>query len=143
MKTVFKLGLGEADILSVSFSKNKKVTITVGEEEINFFMGNVMYKEAEAEYMNNFLMHRLADSKAKEIHSHVMDVIQHGYYPENKDLVYGYYYIRIHDKNWNIVFERTNTFLNKTDAKKYAYDIIANTSDNSGMMKSRIKIIKV
>lgn len=143
MNTVFKLGFGEDNILTVSFNKNKKVTITVGEEEINFFMGNDMYKEAEAEYMNNFLMHRLADSKAKEIQSHVMDVIQHGYYPKIRALTYGFYYVRIHDNNWNVVFERTNTFLNKADAKKYAYDVIANTSDNSGMMKSRVKITKV
>lgn len=141
MNTLFKLN--ETDILTVSFNKNKKVTITVGEEEINFFMGNIMHQESEAEYMNNFLMHRLAGSKAKEIYSHVMDVIQHGYYPKKKDLAYSHYFIRIHNKKWDVVFERTNIFLNKADAKKYAYDVIANTSDNSGMMKSRVKIRKV
>lgn len=141
MKTLFNIG--EAVILTVNFNKNKKVTISLGEEEINFFMGNDMYANAEAEYMNNFLMHRLAESKAKEIHSHVMDVIKHGYYPKKRALRYSHYYIRIHDKDWNVVFERTNTFFNKVDAKKYAYDIIATTSDNSGMMKSRVQITKV
>jgi len=52
------------------------------------------------------------------------------------------YNVVIHDKDWNVVFERTNKFFNKVDAKKYAHDIIATTSDNSGMMKSRVKINK-
>lgn len=71
MQKTFKLNsLG--DKYKVLISRNKKVNITTSTEEINFFMGNPRHANAEAEYLNNFLMARLCTSKANEIETYIL-----------------------------------------------------------------------
>ena len=74
MQKTFKLNsLG--DKYKVLISRNKKVNITTGTEEINFFMGNPRYVNAEKEYLNNFLSARLIDIRARQIETYILNNI--------------------------------------------------------------------
>ena len=59
----------------VLISRNKKVNITTGTEEINFYMGNPRYVNAEKEYLNNFLSARLMDIRARQIETYILNNI--------------------------------------------------------------------
>lgn len=72
MQKTFKLNLA-GEKYKVLINRNKKVNITTGNEEINFFFGNLKYVNAETEYLTNFLEARLAISKAKEIKTFVIN----------------------------------------------------------------------
>jgi hypothetical protein len=74
MQKTFKLGISE-NKYKVLINRNKKVNIKTGEEEINFFFGNPKYKNAEAEYLHNFLEYRLCMSKANEIKNYILNNI--------------------------------------------------------------------
>jgi hypothetical protein len=161
MQKIFKLN-NDGDTLVVDINGNKKVNIQLGDEEVNFFLNNPEIRKFEMEYMNNFLTHRLEVSLANKIHNEVGAIVGH---PAKKQEVeepinlfgetvsaergkrryakrrskYSHYFIRVYDKQWNVVFERTNTFYTMADAKKYAQDSIRETGVG---MKSRIVVRK-
>lgn len=60
-------------------------------------------------------------------------------YPSNRKYKFKHYYIRVYDKKWNVVFERTNMFHTQAEAKQYAMDVIKETGVG---MKSRITVKK-
>lgn len=72
MQKTFDLGNIKYKVL---ISRNKKVNITTGTEEINFFMGNPRYLNAEKEYLNNFLSARLIDIRARQIETYILNNI--------------------------------------------------------------------
>jgi len=72
MQKTFNLGNMKYKVL---ISQNKKVNITTGTEEINFFMGNPRYVNAEKEYLNNFLATRLMDIRARQIETFILNNI--------------------------------------------------------------------
>lgn len=72
MQKTFDLGNIKYKVL---ISRNKKVNITTGTEEINFFMGNPRYVNAEKEYLNNFLSARLIDIRARQIETYILNNI--------------------------------------------------------------------
>ena len=72
MQKTFNLGNMKYKVL---ISRNKKVNITTGTEEINFFMGNPRYVNAEKEYLNNFLSARLMDIRARQIETYILNNI--------------------------------------------------------------------
>lgn len=146
MEKIYKLNI-DGDTLVVNINENKKVNIKVGEEEVNFFLGHPKYMGAEMEWMSNFLLHRLATSMANAICNDVGAMV--GYPAKKEEVVpaelslrrrrYKHYYIRIYDKDWNVVLERTHMFFTMADAKVYAQETIAVTGKG---MKSRISIRK-
>lgn len=69
MQRIFKVS--ENDKLVVDINTNRKVNIQIGGEEINFFLGNPNFNDAEMGYMLNFLRHELADSLAHKIHKEI------------------------------------------------------------------------
>ena len=74
MQKTFKLNsLG--DKYKVLISRKLKVNITTGTEEINFYFGSQRFVNAELEYLQNFLEHRLCMSKANEIKSYILNNI--------------------------------------------------------------------
>lgn len=72
MQKTFNLGNMKYKVL---ISRNKKVNITTGTEEINFYMGNHRYVNAEKEYLNNFLSARLMDIRARQIETYILNNI--------------------------------------------------------------------
>jgi hypothetical protein len=72
MQKTFNLGNMKYKVL---ISRNKKVNITTGTEEINFYMGNARYVNAEKEYLNNFLSARLMDIRARQIETYILNNI--------------------------------------------------------------------
>jgi hypothetical protein len=72
MQKTFDLGNMKYKVL---ISRNKKVKITTGTEEINFYMGNPRYVNAEKEYLNNFLSARLMDIRARQIKTYILNNI--------------------------------------------------------------------
>jgi hypothetical protein len=72
MQKTFNLGNMKYKVL---ISRNKKVNITTGTEEINFYMGNPRYVNAEKEYLNNFLSARLMDIRARQIETYILNNI--------------------------------------------------------------------
>jgi hypothetical protein len=72
MQKTFDLGNMKYKVL---ISRNKKVNITTGTEEINFFLGNSKYVNAELEYLNNFLAARLIDIRARQIETFILNNI--------------------------------------------------------------------
>ena len=72
MQKTFDLGNMKYKVL---ISRNKKVNITTGTEEINFYMGNPRYVNAEKEYLNNFLSARLMDIRARQIEKYILNNI--------------------------------------------------------------------
>jgi hypothetical protein len=72
MQKTFDLGNMKYKVL---ISRNKKVNITTGTEEINFYMGNPRYVNAEKEYLNNFLSARLMDIRARQIETYILNNI--------------------------------------------------------------------
>lgn len=72
MQKTFNLGNMKYKVL---ISRNKKVNITTGTEEINFYMGNPRYVNAEKEYLNNFLSARLMDIRARQIETFILNNI--------------------------------------------------------------------
>ena len=72
MQKTFNLGNMKYKVL---ISRNKKVNITTGTEEINFFMGNPRCVNAEKEYLNNFLSARLMDIRARQIETYILNNI--------------------------------------------------------------------
>lgn len=72
MQKTFDLGNIKYKVL---ISRNKKVNITTGTKEINFFMGNPRYVNAEKEYLNNFLSARLIDIRARQIETYILNNI--------------------------------------------------------------------
>jgi hypothetical protein len=169
MQKIFKLN--ENDKLVVDINTNKKVNIQLKGEEINFFLGNPAFNDAEMEYMFNFLTHELSDSMATRIHKEIGVLV--GYHskkevqepvqvaaPVNSDIFgdvltratpkrqYGKrnyklkkFYIRIFDKNGTCLFERTNSFRTQKEARQYCFDHINEMSYGWGL-KSRIEIKK-
>lgn len=176
MQKIFKLN-NDGDTLVVDINGNKKVNIQIGSEDINFFLGNPEFNNAEMEYLHNFLKHELADSMALKIYNEVGAIVGHPVKKQEAQEVeqptnlfgetvsseprkrkytkasysnprytkprarskYRHYYIKVYDKQWNVVFERTNTFFTMADAKKYASDSIKETGLG---MKSRIVVRK-
>jgi hypothetical protein len=56
----------------VKINKNKKVNITTGTEEINFFFGNSKYINAEKEYLFNFLSARLCKVRTQKVLTYIL-----------------------------------------------------------------------
>ena len=171
MQKIFKLEK-ENSWLFVDINSNKKVNIKIGDEEVNFFLGNPQFNGAEMEYMYNFLEHRLASSLAGKIHREIGVIV--GHFVKQEDTVapvapvaaatntsnlfgesasnartkrsyskrrysYKLFYVRIFDKQGQCVFERTNNFRTKMEARSYAIGIIKEIKMGS---KSRIEISK-
>lgn len=172
MQKIFKLN-SSGDNLVVDINSNKKVNIKIGDEEINFFLGNPQFNDAEMSYMYNFLEHELAISMAIKIHREIGVIV--GYFVKQEDPVvtvapvvaaatntsnlfgdsasnartkrayskrrynYKLFYVRIFNKQGQCVFERTNNFRTKMEARSYAVGIIKEINMGS---KSRIEISK-
>jgi hypothetical protein len=172
MQKIFKLN-NSGDNLIVDINSNKKVNIKIGEEEINFFLGNPQFNDAEMSYMYNFLEHELAIGMAVKIHKEIGVIV--GYFAKQEAPVvtvapvvvaatntsnlfgeaasnartkrayskrrynYKLFYVRIFDKQGQCVFERTNNFRTKMEARSYAIGIIKEIKMGS---TSRIEISK-
>jgi hypothetical protein len=171
MQKIFKLN-NSGDNLIVDINSNKKVNIKIGGEEINFFLGNPAFNDAEMSYMYNFLEHELAIGMAVKIHKEIGVIV--GYFAKQEALVvteapvvaatntsnlfgesasnvrtkrayskrkynYKLFYVRIFDKQGQCVFERTNNFRTKMEARSYAVGIIKEIKMGS---TSRIEISK-
>jgi len=74
MQKIFKLN-SSGDNLIVEINSNKKVNITLGNEEINFFLGNPQFNNAEMSYLYNFLEHELASSMAFKIYNEIAAIV--------------------------------------------------------------------
>lgn len=73
MQRTFRLDInGNGFKYLVKINKNKKVNITTGTEEINFFFGNNKYLKAEKEYLYNFLSARINETQAYHIFSYIL-----------------------------------------------------------------------
>jgi hypothetical protein len=75
MQKTFKLGISGDQYKVLIKPKTKLTNIKTSTEEINFYFGNPKYIEMEAEYLTNFLEHRLCMSKANEIKSFILNNI--------------------------------------------------------------------
>jgi hypothetical protein len=75
MQKTFKLNLTGDKYKVFIKDRSKLTTIHTGEEEINFYFGNPKYVKMETEYLEFFLLHRLADSKAFEIKNYILNNI--------------------------------------------------------------------
>jgi hypothetical protein len=140
MQKIFKLN-NEGDRLTVDINSNKKVNIQVGDEEVNFFLGNPSFNNAEMEYMYNFLEHRLAASLAVKIHNEVGAIVGYPKRRENPPVdMFGQevqekvrkrpfahrkstpksFYIRAYDRqSFNTFYDETRIFNTKEAAEKH------------------------
>jgi hypothetical protein len=75
MRKTFKIGPNESKYKVFIKDRTKLTNIKTDTEEINFYFGNPKYVEFEAEYLTNFLEHRLCISKANEIKTFILNNI--------------------------------------------------------------------
>jgi hypothetical protein len=164
MQKIFKLEK-ENSWLYVDINSNKKVNLKLNDEEVNFFLGNPRFNDAEMEYMLNFLEHRLESTIALKIHKEIGVIVGHFSKKEatvntiSTDL-FGQdtinvrtkrryskrkynlklFMVRIYDKENQCVYARANKFPTKMEANKFAINIIDEIKMGT---KSGIEITKV